>query len=79
MKIKKIARELGIEEVTLTESGKLILTFGESVSVSPQKLVNIVKENSAFFTPERKLYLEASTLNDVIFILENLKDIEEEA
>ena len=73
MKIKKIARELGIEEVTLTESGKLILTFVESPNVPPEKIVKLVKETKATFTPDRKLYSTANTLEEVVSFLESLK------
>ncbi len=74
MRIKRLAREMGIEEVTLTPSGKLILKFGESPSVSPERIVSFVREKGAVFTPDRKLYLEADTLNGVISQLEELKN-----
>ena len=65
--------ELGIEEVTLTESGKLILTFGDSPNVPPEKIVKLVKETKATFTPDRKLYSTANTLEEVVSFLESLK------
>ncbi len=73
MKIKRLAKEIGIEEVTLTPSGKLILSFSDSPNVPPETIVRIVNEKQATFTPDRKLYTEASTLNETISFLETLR------
>ncbi len=74
MKLKKLAREIGIKEVTMASSGKLILSFGESPTISPEKLVEFVKSKGATFTPDKKLYIEAENLDEVIKILEEIKE-----
>ena len=72
MKIKKLAKEIGIKEVSMTESGKLILTFNDSPNIPPEKIVEFVKSKGATFTPDRKLYTEANDLDNVLKILEDL-------
>ena len=74
MKLKKLAKEIGIKEVTMTPSGKLILSFGESPAISPEKLVEFVSLKGATFTPDKKLYTEAENLDEVIKILEEIKE-----
>ena len=74
MKVKKLARELGIKEISATPSGRAIIAFGDEPKVSPEKLVEFVKEKGATFTPDRKLYVEAKGLDGLIEILTELKE-----
>ena len=74
MKLKKLAKEIGIKEVTMTPSGKLILSFGESPAISPEKLVEFVSSRKATFTPDKKLYAGAENLDEVIKILKEIKE-----
>jgi transcription-repair coupling factor (superfamily II helicase) len=74
MKLKRLAQSLGIREISMAPSGKVIIAFGSEASVSPERLVNFVKERGAVFTPDRKLYLEAKGLDELIGILEELRE-----
>ncbi len=74
MQIKKIAKELGIKEVSVTPSMKAIISFGESPNVSPETLVSFVKEKGAVFTPDRKLYFDVKSLDELIEALRNLRE-----
>ena len=58
----------------MTPSGKVILSFGESPAISPEKLVEFVKSKDATFTPDKKLYTEAKNPDEVIKILEEIKE-----
>ncbi|WP_456420233.1 transcription-repair coupling factor [Thermovibrio sp.] len=73
MKLKKLAKELGVKEISASPSGKAIIVFGPNTSASPEKLVELVKERGATFTPDRKLYIEFKELDDLIKTLEELK------
>ena len=73
MKLKKLARELGVREISVSPGGKAIIVFGSETSASPEKLVELVKERGATFTPDRKLYLEVKELDELIKTLEELK------
>ncbi|WP_457567186.1 transcription-repair coupling factor [Desulfurobacterium sp.] len=74
-KIKRLAKKLGVSELSLTPSGKLILKFNDEVNISPDKLVEYVKEKGASFTPDRTLYINAgTTLEDVEKTLRELKE-----
>ncbi|ADY73627.1 transcription-repair coupling factor [Desulfurobacterium thermolithotrophum DSM 11699] len=72
MKIKKLAKEIGIKEITMTPSGRLVIVFGESPNILPEKLVEFVKSKDATFTPDKKLYMEAENLDKIIEILEEM-------
>ena len=72
MKVKKLAKELGIKEISMTPSGKAVFTFGDEPTVSPKRLVEFVKERGATFTPDRKLYVDAGDLEGLLKVLEEL-------
>jgi len=78
MRVKKLSRELGIKEITVSPSGKAIISFGNEAAVSPEKLVEFVKEKNAVFTPEGKLYIEVKDLDGLVSTLEELKEREDE-
>ncbi|RUM90236.1 MAG: transcription-repair coupling factor [Thermovibrio sp.] len=78
MQIKKIAKELGIKEVSVTPSMKAIISFGESPNVSPETLVSFVKEKGTVFTSDRKLYFDVKDLDELIEVLRNLRERENE-
>ena len=73
MQLKKLAREVGVTEISVSSSGRAVISFGEETSVSPEKLVEFVKERKAVFTPERKLFVDAKDLDTLISMLEELK------
>jgi transcription-repair coupling factor (superfamily II helicase) len=73
MKVKKLAKEVGIKEVSMTPSGKAIVTFGDEPAVSPERLVEFVKEKGATFTPDKKLHVEVGNLEGLIRVLEELQ------
>ncbi|MEO2082782.1 MAG: TRCF domain-containing protein, partial [Desulfurobacteriaceae bacterium] len=73
MKLKRIAKELGVKEITLSPSGKAIIAFGDFAEFEPEAFVNFVKEKGATFTPDRKLYIEAGDLDGLIEALEELR------
>ncbi|WP_457678356.1 transcription-repair coupling factor [Thermovibrio sp.] len=73
MELKKLAKELGIKEITAGDSGRAIIIFSDSPKVSPERLVEFVKEREATFTPDGKLYLEAKGLDELIKTLKELK------
>ncbi|SNR85761.1 transcription-repair coupling factor [Desulfurobacterium atlanticum] len=74
-RIKKLAKALGVMELSLTPSGKLILKFGNDINIDPEKLVEFVKEKEATFTPERILYIDCGTsLENVEATLKELKE-----
>ena len=73
MKLKRIAKELGVKEITLSPSGKAIIAFGDSAEFEPEAFVNFVKEKGATFTPDRKLYVETGDLDGLIKALEELR------
>ncbi len=74
MQIKKLAGELGIKEISVSPSGRAVISFGEEVKIPPEKLVEFVKRKEAVFTPDRKLYLEAKDIDSLLKILEELKE-----
>ena len=78
MQLKNLAKEIGIKEITVSPSGKAIISFQEETSVSPEKLVEFVKEQKAVFTPERKLYVEVKDLDNLISLIEELKERRDE-
>jgi len=78
IELKAKARQLGVKEITTLPSGRTIISFREEASVEPKKLVEFVKKRGATFTPEGKLYTEASSLDELIRILEELKESEDE-
>ncbi|WP_456436544.1 transcription-repair coupling factor [Thermovibrio ammonificans] len=74
MKLKRIAKELGVKEVAMAPSGRVIIAFGDEVAVSPERLVEFVKESGGTFTPDRKLYVQVKDLDDLINTLSSLKE-----
>lgn len=78
MRVKKLSRELGIKEITVSPSGKAMISFGNETAVSPERLVKFVKEKNTVFTPERKLYVEVKDLDGLVSTLEELKEREDE-
>ncbi|WP_022846161.1 transcription-repair coupling factor [Desulfurobacterium sp. TC5-1] len=74
-KIKKLAKELGVAELSLTPSGRLILKFSDEVNISPDQLVEYVKEKGATFTPDKTLYVDAGTTLEKVE--ETLKELKE--
>ena len=78
MQLKNLAKEIGIKEITVSPSGKAIISFQEETGVSPEKLVEFVKEQKAVFTPERKLYVEVKDLDNLISLIEELKERRDE-
>ena len=74
-RIKKLAKELGVTELSLTPSGKAILKFGDDIKIDPEKLVEFVKEKGATFTPDKTLYIDCGTsLESVETTLRELKE-----
>ena len=78
MRIKKLSKEMGIKEISVSPSGRAIISFGDEVSISPEKLVEFVKRENGIFTPDRKLYLDVKDLDDLVSILEELKERKDE-
>ncbi len=78
MQLKRIAGEIGVKEISLTPSGKAIISFGENPKVSPEALVEFVKERGATFTPDRKLYFDAKDLDALLEALTSLKERKDE-
>ena len=78
MRVKKLSKEIGITEISVSPTGRAIISFGTETSVSPEKLVEFVKQKSAVFTPDRKLYLDVKDLDHLISLLEELKEREDE-
>ena len=76
MKLKRMAKELGIKEISVSPTGKAIIVFGQETSASPERLVQFVKERGATFTPDRKLYTEVKDLDELLKIVEELKNEE---
>jgi len=74
MKVKRLAKEMGIKEISMAPSGRVIIAFGDEVAVSPERLVSFVKEKGATFTPDRKLYLSVNDLDDLVNTLLSLKE-----
>ena len=74
-KIKTLAKTMGIQELSLTPSGRLILKFGEKIKIEPDKLVEYVTKNGATFTPDKTMYIDCGdTLESIQEILEELKE-----
>ena len=74
MQLKKLAKEIGVKEISASPSGKAIIWFRREAAVSPEKLVEFVKKREWTFTPEGKLYLDVKDLDSLIQILEELKE-----
>jgi len=73
MKVKRLAKEVGVKEISMTPSGKAIITFGDEPTVSPERLVEFVKKKGATFTPDRKLYVDVESLEGLLKTLEELQ------
>ncbi len=78
MRVKKLAREIGIKEISVSPTGRAIISFGSETEVSPEKFVEFVKRENAVFTPDRKLYIDVKDLDNLISLLEELKEKEDE-
>ena len=74
MKLKKLAKQIGIKEIVVSPSGKAIISFGDMPNIHGEKLVEVVKNRGATFTPERKLYVDVKDFDDLISFLEELKE-----
>lgn len=72
MKIKKLARRIGIKEITVAPSGNATLTFGDSPAISPEKLVEFVKSKNATFTPDHRMHMNAKNLEELTELLEEM-------
>ncbi len=73
MKVKKLAKELGIKEISMAPSGRTLIHFSKKSKASPEKLVEIVKMNRGNFTPDGKLFISVKDLDQLISILEELR------
>ncbi|SMP11100.1 transcription-repair coupling factor (superfamily II helicase) [Desulfurobacterium pacificum] len=74
MKLKKLAKQIGVKEITVSPSGKAIIAFSDTPNVQTEKLVEMVKSRKATFTPDKKLYVNLKDFDDLISLLEELKE-----
>ncbi len=74
MKLKNLAKELGIEEIAMAPSGRTLVAFGDAAKVSPEKLVKLVNERKATFTPDKKLYISVENIDELIESLNGLRE-----
>ncbi len=77
MKLKKLAKEIGVEEISMSPSGRALVVFGSDTKASPEKLVKLVNEKGATFTPDKRLYLSVENIDELMEILTGLKEEEE--
>ena len=77
IKIKNLAKALGVKEITVTEKGTGIVSFKESPNVDTEKVLQLIKEGKASLTPDNKLYATFKNLDEIIAFLEEIKPKEE--
>jgi len=72
MRVKALAKRLGVREVMLSPSGGAVLKFGGSPAVSPERLVEVLRERGASFTPDGRLSAKVNGLKGLVEFLGEL-------